>query len=81
MKYYLVQPYQDIPQFAEVEMIGHCFDSGYSCFEVKYRGRTYKPFERDVKSSEEITDTFVEARNEFERAKFLYNQTIMKDFR
>lgn len=78
MRYFMINPYKDIPKYAEVKMIGHCYDSGYSCFEVEYKGRTYKPFEQDVESEKSIIESFVNFHKQFEESRKIYNQTVCK---
>lgn len=67
MKYYMLNAYKDIPQYAEVEMIGHCYDSGYSCYEVRWMGRTYKPFAHQVVSEDLIKKTVDHLSKEYQK--------------
>lgn len=80
MRYFMINPYMDIPKYAEIKIIGHCYDSGYSCYEVEYMGHTYKPFDRDVKSENEIVNDFTSSLEEFEKARLVYNKTICSGF-
>ncbi|CAB4581836.1 MAG: hypothetical protein F2563_05120 [Actinobacteria bacterium] len=77
MKYYMLESYKNIPQYAEVEMIGHCFDSGYSCYEVKYNGVTYKPFERDVISAEALLSKYKVFYEEWNKWRGIYDKTVL----
>jgi hypothetical protein len=77
MKYYLLESYQDIPKYAEVKMIGHCYDSGHSCYEVEYRGRIYKPLCENVKNSDDITKRYESYRFEAMKWTDIFNKTVM----
>ena len=76
MKFYLIEAYKDIPQYAEVEVIDWGQDSGYEIYNVKYLGRDYKPLRRDVMSEREIKETFEYYSTRYNLARATFNKTV-----
>ena len=74
MKFYLKNSYEEIPQFAEVEMIGFVRRLGFPTFEVKYQGKTYYPDENLVISEETIKYQLNYFREQFLLWENFYNK-------
>jgi len=76
MKYYMLEAYQKIPQYAEVEFIEWCYCSGYSCALVKYKGIEYKPLASQLMSEQSIQNRLQHTYEAYFKWKQISKNTI-----
>jgi hypothetical protein len=69
----LTEVYCDIPAGTKVEYFCDCYDSGYLCCEVKYKGQIYKPLECNC-----VSEKVLNERIEHHKSQLKFYKSILK---
>lgn len=77
MKFYLTEPYNGIPKYAQVDMVDrYAYDSGYPVCVVTYKNSEYRPNREFVISENQINDKLCELESAYNKLLLLAANTI-----